>query len=138
MYILPEQLKLYTNIVHKFILFSISAETVLTKPIFLIAKNITDFFLQDSSEFPGAPLGYCIFSFAIHLMEKIHSHNCNRWISYFSCGRNFTSITCSGEILSIKILHNTTLHFTYKIIYKLVTVIYIVEFFSLFFSSNIT
>ena len=73
----------------------------------------------------------CILIVALHLMEKIHSGNINRWISYFCCGRNFTLITCWGEILPVK---NTTYFsciFIYKIIYKLVTLLYIVkDFFS--------
>ena len=78
-------------------------------------------------------MGYCILSFAIHLMENIHSCNFDRWISYFSCGRNFTSITWLGEILSIK----NTSYFSYVfslIIYKLVTWLYIVELY--FFSKH--
>ena len=66
--------------------------------------------------FPNSPLGKISF---VSLTQV------NFYLVYcFSFGRNFTSITCSGEFLAKKILYNFAMFFTYNIIYKWVTLQY--------------
>ena len=88
---------------HKMLILFILIKNTFCLFVAYCVLSINDTFLQYLYfQYRFCIYGYCILSFAIHLMEKISSHNFTRWISNFSCGRNFTLITCLGEILSIK------------------------------------